>query len=79
MCSDFNDLAAMLESQARGGDIWALKKDVEAALSNAEAACADPEIIDRLYRLLISLTEASRENVCTNTKCPHYSKKCKMR
>lgn len=79
MRSDFEQLAAELELRARGEDIRALKKDIEAALSKAEAAGADPAIIDRLDGMLISLTEASRENVCSNTKCPHYNKKCKMR
>jgi hypothetical protein len=49
------------------------------ALSQAEAASADPLLIDRLDMMQIVLTEAAKENVCTNTKCPHYNKKCKMR
>jgi hypothetical protein len=53
---------------------------VEEALSLAESdIAADPQILSRLDHLLIVLTEAARENVCTNTKCPHYSKKCRMR
>jgi hypothetical protein len=52
---------------------------VEKALSEAEAASADASLIDRLDMMQMVLTEAAKENVCTNTKCPHYNKKCKMR
>ncbi len=52
---------------------------VALALSEAEAASADASLIDRLDMMQIVLTEAAKENVCTNTKCPHYNKKCKMR
>lgn len=70
-----------LEAQAgsaKGEKARILKGTVERALAEAEATSARPEIIDRLDDLLVVLTEASRD-VCTNTKCPHYSKKCKMR
>jgi hypothetical protein len=57
-----------------------LKERAEEALSRAESdIAADPQIISRLDHFLMILTEAAKENVCTNTKCPHYSKKCKMR
>jgi len=52
---------------------------VALALSEAEAASADASLIDRLDMMQMVLTEAAKENVCTNTKCPHYNKKCKMR
>jgi endonuclease/exonuclease/phosphatase (EEP) superfamily protein YafD len=52
---------------------------VAKALSEAEAASADASLIDRLDMMQMVLTQAAKENVCTNTKCPHYSKKCKMR
>jgi hypothetical protein len=52
---------------------------VALALSEAEAASADASLIDRLDMMQMLLTEAAKENVCTNTKCPHYNKKCKMR
>lgn len=52
---------------------------VAKALSQAEAASVDPSLIDRLDVMQMVLTEAAKENVCTNTKCPHYNKKCKMR
>ncbi len=70
-----------LEAQAgsaKGDKARILKGAVERALAEAEATSARPEIIDRLDDLLVALTEASRD-VCTNTKCPYYSKKCKMR
>ena len=70
-----------LEIQAgslKGEKAKALRDTVAEALSKAEADHASSEIIDRLDGLLVTLTEASRK-VCTNTKCPHYSKKCKMR
>ncbi len=63
---------------AKGEKARILKASVEKALADAEATSALPEIIGRLDDLLVVLTEASRD-VCTNTKCPHYSKKCKMR
>ena len=72
-----------LEVQAgslKGEKAKNLKKKVEKALTEAESSiCMDLELVNRLDRLLIILTESSRENVCTNTKCPHYDKKCKMR
>jgi len=70
-----------LESQAgslKGESARVLKDIVEKALAEAESRRASSEIIDRLDGLLVVLTEASRD-VCTNTKCPHYNKKCKMR
>ena len=56
-----------------------LKGEVEKLLGMAEAEAADSKTIVRLDMLLIRLTEAAKENVCTNIKCPHYDKKCKMR
>jgi hypothetical protein len=58
-----------------------LKGKVEKALTLAESAdsSADLQTTSRLDHLLIVLTDATKENICTNTKCPHYSKKCKMR
>lgn len=79
MDSNFEKLVSDLESRARSENAAAMKKEAEDALHNAEAAGAAPKIIDRLDDLIILLTEASRENVCTNTKCPHYNKKCRMR
>lgn len=70
-----------LEAQAgsaKGEKARVLKGSVEAALAKAEGTRASREIINRLDDLLVVLTEASRD-VCTNTKCPHYNKKCKMR
>ena len=52
---------------------------VAKALFAAEAASSDASLIDRLDMMQMVLTEAAKENVCTNTKCQHYNKKCKMR
>ena len=52
---------------------------VSKALFEAEAASADASLIDRLDMMQMVLTQAAKENVCTNAKCPHYNKKCKMR
>ena len=52
---------------------------VAKALSEAEAASADASLIERLDMMQMVLTQAAKENVCSNTKCPHYNKKCKMR
>ena len=65
-------------SYIKGEKAKVLKDEAEVALSRAEAAGLGPELIDRLDILLLNLTEASRD-VCTNTRCPHYGKKCKMR
>lgn len=56
-----------------------LKQRVAKALQEAESSSIGAEIIDRLDLMLMTLTEAAKENVCTNTKCPHYNKKCRMR
>ena len=63
-------------SYIKGEKARVLKEEVEVA--RAEAAGLGAELIDRLDILLLNLTEASRD-VCTNTRCPHYGKKCKMR
>lgn len=52
---------------------------VAKALSEAEAASVDASLIDRLDMMQMVLTKAAKENFCTNTKCPHYNKKCRMR
>ena len=51
----------------------------EGALGQAKQASAREDVINRLDMMLLALTDAAKENVCINTKCPHYSKKCKMR
>lgn len=81
---NWNALLERLEAEAassRGerGRLLLLKAEVERLLARAESEAADSETANRLDLLLIRLTEASKENVCTNTKCPHYDKKCKMR
>lgn len=53
-----------------------LKKRVEIAMSEKRAL--PPELLERLDTLLINLTYAARENVCTNARCPYY-RKCKMK
>lgn len=77
---DLYRIAADLEGRAQENeDLRALRQDVEHVLDWAEANSAPGELLNRLDSLLVNLTEASRENVCTNTKCPHYNKKCRMR
>jgi len=71
---ELEDRAAYL----KGEKAKALKEKVAETMAVAEAAHSGAELIDRLDVLLLSLTEASRD-VCTNTRCPHYNKKCKMR
>lgn len=80
--SRLESVAEELEAQAgalAGKDARILREKVEKELSDAEMSGASEELVNRLDRLLILLTDAMRENVCANTKCPHYSKKCKMR
>ena len=79
----WDETVSNLESEAKllgnhKDEAKALKSRVEEAISIAESS-AEEDILNRLDLLLISLTEASRESACTNTKCPHYGKKCKMR
>ena len=77
---DLYKITADLESRAqKRDDFRVLKEDIQRVLDWAETNSANSELINRLDNLLVYLTEASRENVCTNTKCPHYNKKCKMR
>jgi len=71
---DLEDQAAYL----KGEKARILKEKAASALARAEAAHAGTDLLDRLDMLLVNLTEASRD-VCTNTRCPHYGKKCKMR
>lgn len=80
----WDDLLAGLEAEyarsrkerSRAGS---LLPRVAQALSLAESNCTDAAVIDRLDMMQIALTEAAKDNVCTNTKCPHYNSKCKMR
>jgi hypothetical protein len=79
----WDDIVEELESEAKlvgnHKDLArTLKSRVEDAISRADSSAGD-DILNRLDLLLISLTEASRESACTNAKCPHYGKKCKMR
>ena len=71
---DLEDRAAYL----KGEKARELKQLVASELARAEATCTSAELIDRLDFLLLAITEASRD-VCTNTRCPHYGNKCKMR
>ena len=65
-------------SYIKGEKARILKEKVEVAMARAEAAGLGSDLSDRIDILLLNLTEASRD-VCTNTRCPHYGKKCKMR
>jgi hypothetical protein len=56
-----------------------LKRDVDKAEEHAQRTGAPNEIVSRIDLLQIKLTERLRDNVCKNTQCPHYGKKCKMR
>lgn len=71
---DLEDQAAYL----KGEKARILKEKAASALARAEASHACTDLLDRLDILLVNLTEASRD-VCTNTRCPHYGKRCKMR
>lgn len=80
---EWEKLVAELESQAlsvgTSEGAKTLKSKVQEAMTEAESNSAPSAIIDRLDLLVLALTESSRENVCTNTRCPHYDKKCRMR
>jgi uncharacterized protein YcbK (DUF882 family) len=77
------DLAKLEDefAQSRKEKMLARKmlEKVTNALVAAEAASVDASLIDHLDMMQMMLTEASKENICTNTKCPHYNKKCRMR
>ena len=77
----WDDLLQDLEAQAKSpgkAKASALKAQVEKLMEESEAVSAPPDVVDRLDGLLMTLTEAVRD-ACTNEKCPHYGKKCKMR
>jgi hypothetical protein len=38
-----------------------------------------PDLQGRLDLLHVELVALTRENVCTNERCPHYHRDCKMR
>ena len=80
---EWEKLVAELESLALAArtseSAKALKSRVQEAMTKADGNSAPCGIIDRLDMLMLTLTELSRENVCTNTRCPHYDKKCRMR
>jgi len=80
---EWEKLVAELESLALAArtseSAKALKSRVQEAMTEADGNSAPCGIIDRLDLLMLTLTESSRENVCTNTRCPHYDKKCRMR
>ena len=70
-----------IEAQAKSpgkAKASALKAQVEKLMEEAEAGSAPSDVLDRLDGLLMILAEAVRD-ACTNEKCPHYGKKCKMR
>ncbi|MCX8206581.1 MAG: hypothetical protein N3G75_01950 [Methanothrix sp.] len=69
------ELEGMVRSYESSVTAHALLHRVEALAGRDDVP---PELEDRLDMLLMELTEASRD-VCTNTKCPHYGKRCKMR
>ncbi len=71
--------AEAASSREQRGRALNLKAEVERLLLMAESGAADSEIANRLDLLMMRLTEASKENICANTRCPHYDKKCKMR
>jgi len=80
---EWEKLVAELESLALAArtseSAKAIKSRAQEAMTEADDNSAPCNIIDRLDLLILALTESSRENVCTNTRCPHYDKKCKMR
>lgn len=73
------DVLKEIEEMARSSEssvtAHALLHRVEALAGREDVP---PELEGRLDMLLMELTEASRD-ACTNTKCPHYGKRCKMR
>ena len=71
---DLEDRAAYL----KGKKARELKQMVASALARAESTCTRADLVDRLDFLLLAITESSPD-VCTNTRCPHYGNKCKMR
>jgi len=57
----------------------ALRDRVGEIVAGPEFRDLSPDLQERLDGLLVELTAQTRENVCTNEKCPHYNKSCKMR
>lgn len=70
-----SELEAMARSSESSVTAHALLHRVEALAKRDDVP---QELEDRLDMLLMELTESARD-ACTNTKCPHYGKRCKMR
>jgi hypothetical protein len=73
-----------LEQQARYlHDDWMrsveLRDRIGEIISGPEFRGLAPDLQERLDLLHVELVALTRENVCTNERCPHYKKSCKMR
>lgn len=56
-----------------------LRDRIGEIVSDAEFSDLAPDLQERLDLLHVELVALTRENVCTNERCPHYEKSCKMR
>ncbi len=57
----------------------ALRDNIGEIVAGPEFCDLSPDLQERLDALLVELAAQTRDNVCTNEKCPHYNKNCKMR
>jgi len=57
----------------------ALRDRIGEIVAGPEFRDLAPDLQEKLDLLHVELTALTRENVCTNEKCPHYKKSCKMR
>jgi hypothetical protein len=56
-----------------------LRDRIGEIVSGSEFSGLSPDLQERLDLLHVELVALTRENVCTNERCPHYNKSCKMR
>lgn len=56
-----------------------LRDRIGGIVAGPEFRTLAPDLQERLDLLHVELTALTRENVCTNERCPHYKKSCKMR
>jgi len=75
--SDFErDFTALHGDRMRSVE---LRDRIGEIVSGPEFSNLAPDLQERLDLLHVELVALTRENVCTNERCPHYHRDCKMR
>ncbi|HOT07756.1 MAG TPA: hypothetical protein PLI05_03055 [Methanotrichaceae archaeon] len=76
---EWMDLTHELEACFSGIETKSAARELQARVEEALRMDPPPAVASRLDLLLLDVVEKGRESSCTNTRCPHYGKKCKMR